>query len=69
MMTVPGPTLTPPCFRMAMMERSRCWLVPMRPVTPFMMMPTRWVSIFAPEKNRGEPFDGLTASKLAGYAN
>ena len=21
------------------MERNKCWLVPMRPVTPFMMMP------------------------------
>src|SRR5690606_41771612 len=24
----------------ALIERSRCWFVPMRPVTPFMMMPT-----------------------------
>src|SRR5687768_12725351 len=24
----------------ALMERSRCWFVPMRPVTPFMMIPT-----------------------------
>src|SRR5690606_27739561 len=29
----------------ALIERSRCWLVPMRPVTPFMMMPTLWVVI------------------------
>jgi hypothetical protein len=27
---------------MARIERTRCWWVPMRPVTPFMMMPTRW---------------------------
>src|SRR4051794_17623229 len=27
----------------ALIERSRCWLVPMRPVTPFMMMPTVWI--------------------------
>src|SRR5262245_50940251 len=32
---------TPPWARMAMIERTRCWLVPMRPVTPFMMMPSR----------------------------
>src|SRR5688572_30694070 len=24
----------------ALMERSRCWFVPMRPVTPFMIIPT-----------------------------
>ena len=27
--------------RMATIERIRCWFVPMRPVTPFMMMPSR----------------------------
>src|ERR1017187_4510057 len=25
------------------MERRRCWFSPMRPVTPFMMMPTEWM--------------------------
>src|ERR1035441_7354235 len=25
------------------MERRRCWFSPMRPVTPFMMMPTVWM--------------------------
>src|SRR5262245_34040826 len=30
---------------MAMIERTRCWLVPMRPVTPFMMMPRRRVGM------------------------
>src|ERR1017187_8712520 len=25
------------------MERRRCWFSPMRPVTPFMMMPTEWI--------------------------
>jgi hypothetical protein len=25
---------------MALIERSKCWFVPMRPVTPFMMMPS-----------------------------
>ena len=34
------PSITPPCLMMATIERMRCWLVPMRPVTPFMMMPT-----------------------------
>src|SRR5436853_166838 len=29
----------------ALIERSRCWLVPMRPVTPFMMIPTLCVVI------------------------
>ena len=33
----------PPWERMARMERIRCWFVPMRPVTPFMMMPLWWV--------------------------
>src|SRR5712691_3035912 len=32
---------TPPCARMATIERIRCWFIPMRPVTPFMMMPSR----------------------------
>ena len=35
-----GPSITPPCLMMATIDRMRCWLVPMRPVTPFMMMPT-----------------------------
>src|SRR5687767_7364294 len=39
--------LTPPWARMATMERRRCWLVPIRPVTPFMAMPTRWVVILS----------------------
>src|SRR5688572_33183834 len=34
-----GESATPPCLMMATMDRMRCWLVPMRPVTPFMMMP------------------------------
>src|ERR1035437_1883150 len=25
------------------MERRRCWFSPMRPVTPFMIMPTEWM--------------------------
>src|SRR5260370_17033574 len=25
------------------MERRKCWLSPMRPVTPFMMIPTEWI--------------------------
>ena len=31
----------PPSRRMLRMDRRRCWLVPMRPVTPFMMTPIR----------------------------
>jgi hypothetical protein len=40
MMTSESPSFTPPWSMMALTERSRCWFVPMRPVTPFMMMPT-----------------------------
>ena len=39
----PPSSATPPCARIALIERTRCWLVPMRPVTPFMMMPSRIV--------------------------
>src|SRR2546421_8495509 len=40
MSTSPSGSETPPCSRIAAIERMRCWLVPMRPVTPFMMIPT-----------------------------
>ncbi len=43
MIAVPSASRTPPCSRMATIDRSRCWFVPMRPVTPFMMMPIRGV--------------------------
>src|SRR5207237_566022 len=33
---------TPPCLRISRIERMRCWFMPMRPVTPCMMMPTRF---------------------------
>ncbi len=39
MITSVSPIFKPPCWMMATMERMRCWFVPMRPVTPFMMMP------------------------------
>ena len=39
MTTSPRESLTPPCWRIARMEPTKCWFVPMRPVTPFMMMP------------------------------
>ena len=39
---------TPPRARMARIERTRCWLSPMRPVTPFMMMPMRCVVTLPP---------------------
>src|SRR6266480_3456275 len=32
---------TPPCWRIATIERIRCWFMPMRPVTPFMITPRR----------------------------
>src|ERR1700724_2158766 len=32
---------TPPAARIATIERIKCWFMPMRPVTPFMMMPSR----------------------------
>src|SRR5262245_43807228 len=44
----PLPSSTPPSLRMATMERTRCWLVPMRPVTPFMMMPSRCTAMPLP---------------------
>src|SRR5260221_4936709 len=36
----PSPSRPPPSLRIAMTERARCWFVPMRPVTPFMMTPS-----------------------------
>jgi hypothetical protein len=42
MMISPSLHLMPPSCRMATMERIRCWFVPIRPVTPFMMTPTWW---------------------------
>ena len=36
---------TPPWARIATIERIRCWFMPMRPVTPFMMMPRRCCAI------------------------
>src|SRR5262245_29474122 len=41
MTRVPLPSATPPCARIAAMERARCWFAPIRPVTPCMMMPSR----------------------------
>jgi hypothetical protein len=35
----PSESVTPPSARIATTERIRCWFMPMRPVTPFMMMP------------------------------
>ena len=40
-----GDRRTPPWRMIATIDRMRCWLVPMRPVTPFMMMPTLCVFI------------------------
>src|ERR1700694_3004188 len=37
---VPSASRTPPSLRIAITERARCWFVPMRPVTPFMTMPS-----------------------------
>src|SRR6478752_7134911 len=36
---------TPPWARVARIERIKCWFMPMRPVTPFMMMPRRCCAI------------------------
>src|SRR4051812_21504608 len=47
-MRVVASSATPPCARMALIDRMRCWFVPMRPVTPFMMMPRRIVSMSLP---------------------
>src|ERR1700722_10674602 len=38
----------PPCFMIARIERTRCWWVPMRPVTPLRMTPMVRVSIDLP---------------------
>ena len=44
----PFESATPPSSMILSTERTRCWLVPMRPVTPFMMMPSRVWAIFHP---------------------
>ena len=41
----PFGSATPPCSRMARIERTRCWLSPMRPVTPYMTMPSLRVAM------------------------
>src|SRR3954454_1866245 len=48
MITSSSEILTPPCLMMATIERMRCWLVPMRPVTPFMMIPILCSRILPP---------------------
>src|ERR1019366_8669901 len=40
------------------MERRRCWFSPMRPVTPFMMMPTEWMVCSLMEVGSGSGFLG-----------
>src|ERR1035441_8111790 len=40
------------------MERCRCWFSPMRPVTPFMMMPTEWMVCSLMEVGSGFGFFG-----------
>src|ERR1035441_6008254 len=40
------------------MERRRCWFSPMRPVTPFMMMPTEWMVCSLMEVGSGFGFLG-----------
>src|SRR4030095_3242254 len=41
----PLESVTPPWSRIATMERIRCWFMPMRPVTPCMMIPRECVGI------------------------
>ena len=43
---------TPPCSRIATIERIRCWFVPIRPVTPCMIIPSRFVAITKPFRRR-----------------
>ena len=50
----PLASLTPPSARIARMERTRCWFVPIRPVTPCMMMPRRRVAIPIPPARQRE---------------
>src|ERR1039457_2736915 len=40
------------------MERRRCWVSPMRPVTPSMMMPTEWMVCSLMEVGSGSGFLG-----------
>src|SRR5437660_6858997 len=42
----------PPCARIAMIERIKCWFMPMRPVTPFIMMPRRCCAMRRDLSNR-----------------
>src|SRR6185436_7527610 len=42
---VPSFSATPPCLRISRIERTKCWFMPMRPVTPCMMMPIRFCAI------------------------
>src|SRR4029077_20406167 len=46
----PFRSLTPPCARIATIDRIRCWFIPMRPVTPFMMMPRRCCAMLLPSR-------------------
>src|ERR1035437_6281150 len=68
MMVSLGPSSTPPCRMMAQMERRKCWFSPMRPVTPFMIMPTEWMvfSLMAVFGSRCRFLGGLFGALRAG---
>src|ERR1017187_3279834 len=48
------------------MERRRCWFSPMRPVTPFMIMPTGWMVFSLMEVLRFGLFGGLPGTLRTG---
>ena len=70
----PSGPWTPPCSRIARIERTRCWFVPMRPVTPFMAIPTtripsRWAADWAVEASMltaRKTFSDSTLASVAG---
>src|SRR5271157_3162061 len=48
------------------MDRRRCWFSPMRPVTPFMMMPTAWMVCSLMEIGSGFRFLGALRASAGG---
>src|SRR5262249_17286883 len=60
---------TPPWARIAAIDGIRCWFMPMRPVTPFMMRPRRCCAIaFSLSVHSEKPVDapGVIAKRFTG---
>ena len=62
---VPSFRATPPWRRISRIERTRCWFVPMRPVTPCMMMPMRFV-VMRPWSRGSPPLPAREGACIAG---